>query len=138
MFEEGAPEEGRQDGLDPLAAAELKEQTVTWHAKVIAEAGRLAAGRHAGTQREPITPHDIARAVHNVDGLPAVHKQSWHAVAFYATSYVATALAGFFGNNMDESWGAIGFAITATLGALTAIGALTGWYGEQTGRRGRR
>lgn len=56
MFEEVAPGEGRQDGLDPLAAAELKERTVAWHAKVIAEAGRLAAGRHAGTQREPITP----------------------------------------------------------------------------------
>ena len=132
MLEEVAPEDGRQDGLDFLAAAELKEQTSIWHAAVIAEAGRLAAGRHAGTQREPITPHDIARAVHNVDGLPAVHEQSRRAVTFRIMSYVAAALAGFFGNNMDQPWGSIGFAITATLGALT------GWYGEQAGRKGRR
>lgn len=132
MLDEGAPEDGRQDGLDFLAAAELKEQTVTWHTRVIAEAGRLAAGRHAGTQREPITPHDIARAVHNVDGLPAVPPQSLQAVACRVTSYVAAAVAGFCSNNMDKPLGSIGFAITATLGALMA------WYGEQTGRRDKR
>lgn len=146
MFEEVTAEEERRGGLDPLepsAAAELAEQTVGWRERVLAEAARLAAGRDGGNQREPITPHDIKRAVHNVDGLPAVHRQSGLVVALQVTlrvvSYVAAALAGYFVNNIDEPRGSIGFAITAILGALAIIlDTLAGWYGDQIGRKGRR
>ncbi|HEY6424109.1 MAG TPA: hypothetical protein VIY28_12855 [Pseudonocardiaceae bacterium] len=121
-----------EDGLGLSAAAELKEQTITWQVKVVAEAARLATGREAGTQREPVTPNDIVRAVHNVDGLPAVHQQPRGAAASRAASYVAAVLAGYFGNNIDKPWGSIGFSITVISGALT------GWYGEQAGRKGKR
>jgi hypothetical protein len=132
MSEDVAMEKGQQDGLDPSAAAELVEQSIVWRTKVIAEAARLAAGRDAGTQREPITPHDIARAVHNVDGLPAVHEQSRLAVALRVASYLIAILAGYFVNNIEKPWGSIGFSISSV------VGALTGWYGEQAGRKGRR
>ncbi len=138
MFEEVTAEEGRRGDLnrlellDPLAAAELAERTVAWRATVLAEAARLAAGRDGGTQREPITPHDIGRAVHNVDGLPAVHEQSRLAIALRVVSYIAAILAGYFVNNIDVAWGSIGFAATSTLGTLA------GWYGDQAERRGSR
>ena len=120
---------GLKDGLDPPARDELALQAVAWEDQVLAEAARLAAGRQAGSQRDPITPHDIVRAVHNVDGLPAIHEQPRQAVAFRVVSYLLAILSGYFLNNIDKAWGSIGFAITSTLGALT------GWYGEQASRK---
>lgn len=128
---QGVPDEvGLKGGLDPAARSELKLRAVVWERKVLAEAARLAAGRHAGNQRDPITPHDIVRAVHNVDGLPAAHEQSLRVVLCRVLSYLLAILAGLFLNNIDKAWGSIGFAITFIVATLTA------WYGEQVRKEG--
>jgi hypothetical protein len=113
-----ANKERARGGLDPLARKELDQRVSEWRAKVLAEAARQAAGRQAGYQRDPITPHDIARAVDNVNSLSVASELSWSAVVFAGASYFLALVAGYFVNNIGKPWGSIGFAATAVAGTL--------------------
>jgi hypothetical protein len=100
--------------------------------RVVDEADRLAAARDEGAGLEPITPADIRRAARYLEGMPGPVRLSLNERAFQGASYLAAIVAGYFVNNIDKAWGAVGFAI------VTGIGIVTYVFGLQERRSGRR
>ncbi|MGH3821993.1 MAG: hypothetical protein ACRDRA_04015 [Pseudonocardiaceae bacterium] len=86
--------------------------------RVVDEAGRLAAERAEGSGPEPITPADIRRGARYVQGGPGVSRLSMRERAYQGASYLGAIVAGYFANNIDKAWGAIGFTVVASIGIL--------------------
>lgn len=99
---------------------------------VVDEADRLATDRDEGTGREPITPADIRRAARYLEGMPGPVRLSARERSYQGVSYLSAIIAGYFVNNIDKAWGAIGFAV------VTGIGIVTYTLGLEERRRGRR
>ncbi len=120
MPEEDVEAERAPAALQLEAEHELDQLGEVWRQRVLEEADRLMAARDDGTGREPITPGDIRRAAHYVDGMPAPARISRLEIVYQVVSYLAAIIAGYFSNNLDKTWGSIGFVVIVIMGA-TAI-----------------
>ena len=129
---DAAPRRPTPQNLPADARQELDRVIEGLCQRVVDEADRLAAGRDEGTGREPITPADVRRAARYLEGMPGLVRLSAGERAYQGSSYLAAIVVGYFVNNIDKAWGAIGFAV------VTGIGIVTYALGLQERRRGRR
>ncbi|MDG4796907.1 hypothetical protein [Micromonospora sp. WMMD1082] len=104
----------------PAESQEAVREVLTRRAKeLIEEAGRLEAAANPDSRKPMITPFMINHADMFKQLGYAKPRMSKKARNWMLSSLLATAILGYFTNNMNKPWGAIGFAICALAALVT-------------------
>jgi hypothetical protein len=104
----------------PAESRDAVREVLTRRAKdLIEEAGRLEAAANPNSQQPMITPlmithADLFRQLGYAKPRLGKKARNW-----LLASLLSTAILGYFTNNMDKPWGAIGFAICALAALIT-------------------